>query len=238
MRQLWEQTRAKALQQISTALNLVSAHPGLEDADKLDTFFAAIEEVLSRLEASEKASAAAEKNVTSLRDVSKQLLERVSIVENLPLGMLERLVSVAASALRARAEISGEPIPVPPPALRPPVPELTPEQIEVVKAREKERPWSKRPHYRTSAFDWVRDNYSDWIPGLKQSHLKVVNRQLYDAFCKRVSTDGKPDWLDVPSDAEQHLRTVAFSNPVEEVFAKRRKERKRVLEAKRLRRDF
>jgi hypothetical protein len=53
---------------------------------------------------------------------------------------------------------------------RPPMPDLTSVEVAAVVARGKERPWSKRPTYRMSAFEWVKDTYGDWIPGLLQSH--------------------------------------------------------------------
>ena len=102
-------------------------------------------------------------------------------------------------------------------ALRPPVPELSEQQLKAAIARAKERPWSARPKYHMSAFEWVRDNFGESIPGLRQSHLKLADEQLYIAFSKRLSRANgrRPDWLDLPSDNEHHLRVVAFMIPFE-----------------------
>jgi tetratricopeptide (TPR) repeat protein len=95
---------------------------------------------------------------------------------------------------------------------KPPLPVLTEKQIAAIARRAKQRPWSKRPTHRMSAFEWVRDNFGEWIPGLLQSHLKV-DPQLYSAFTARVSREGLPDWLDVPSENEARLRNL--EDPVE-----------------------
>ena len=92
-------------------------------------------------------------------------------------------------------------------AVRAPLPQLTPAQIEAVRVRGRERPWSSRDGYRMSPFEWVRDTYREWIPGLLQSHLKIADPALYAAFAKRVSREGgRPQWLDVPSEPEANLR--------------------------------
>lgn len=97
-------------------------------------------------------------------------------------------------------------------AEKPPPPKLSQRQLTAIKKRARERPWSKRPRHRMSAFEWVRDNYAEWIPGLLQSHLKA-DPALYGAFSARVSREGLPDWLDVPSEPDARLRQI--SDPAE-----------------------
>jgi tetratricopeptide (TPR) repeat protein len=112
---------------------------------------------------------------------------------------------------------------------KPPIPKLDNKQIAAIKRRAKARPWSGRPSHRMSAFDWVRENYSEWIPGLLQHHLKADSLQLYDAFAKRVSREGGlPDGLDVPTEDEAELRDI--SDPLEraKLLAVRRLNRERM----------
>jgi len=98
--------------------------------------------------------------------------------------------------------------------IKPPLPELTPAQIKAVIARGKARPWKDhKKEYRGRVFDFVRDTYGQWIPGLLQSHLKLADQiDLYNTFSKAVERKGLPEWLDVPSAAEAHMRRLS---PVE-----------------------
>ena len=91
----------------------------------------------------------------------------------------------------------------------PPLPELTEQQVAAVIARGKEKPWEDRPEYRMSPFEWVRETYAEWIPGLLQSHLKAADAKLYVAFAQRVKRSGRPRWLDVPSSKEARVRSIA-----------------------------
>lgn len=106
--------------------------------------------------------------------------------------------SIAAAVLSQRSPID---------AVGPPLPALSDAALQAVQRRGRERPWSGRTVYRMSPFEWVRDTYGEWIPGLLQSHLKLADPDLYIAFAKRVSREGgRPAWLDVPSVPEANLR--------------------------------
>lgn len=89
----------------------------------------------------------------------------------------------------------------------PPVPTLSDEQLAAVRHRAQERPWNKRGSNPPTPFEWVRDNYREWIPGLLQSHLKA-DPQLYGAFTQRVRREGLPSWLDVPTETDARLRNT------------------------------
>jgi hypothetical protein len=65
---------------------------------------------------------------------------------------------------RVKAEITSRAAHAP---IKPPLPELTPMQIQAVIRRGKERPWSGRAAYHSDPFRWVADNYGEWIPGRK-----------------------------------------------------------------------
>lgn len=87
-------------------------------------------------------------------------------------------------------------------------PELTGAQVEAIGRQAKAHPWSERGNDDRTPFEWVRDNYGEWIPGLLQSHLQV-DMPLYHAFAQAVRRKGLPEWLDVPSGAESRLRSIA-----------------------------
>lgn len=128
------------------------------------------------------------------------LLDEHSL-ENVETAFREALAEAGSRSVAGRASSAPEDI-------GPPLPELTEGQIEAIKQRGRERPWSGRTTYRMSPFEWVRDNYSEWMPGLLQSHLKTADPALYLAFVQRVTRQGRPDWLDVPSANDAKLRTV------------------------------
>jgi hypothetical protein len=107
---------------------------------------------------------------------------------------------------RVKAEITSRAAHAP---IKPPLPELTPMQIQAVIRRGKERPWSGRAAYHSDPFRWVADNYGEWIPGLLQSHLKAADPLLHKSFGACVSRQsGLPDWLDVPSRCDAKLRKI------------------------------
>jgi hypothetical protein len=91
---------------------------------------------------------------------------------------------------------------------KPPPPSLSAQQIAAIKKRAKERPWSKRGDDTRNPFEWVRDNYKEWVgKGLLQSHL-TADRVLHSAFSKRVSRERLPDWLDVPNESDAAIRQI------------------------------
>jgi hypothetical protein len=239
IRELSEQPRRQAVGQFSALARWVAEHPALLNVDKIDALLAAFSEISNRLvdlsqaigesvPGREESDATLIGQASGLRDVSKQLIDRISAIEGIAVEDLQQAVGALACGVRARRHLSGEAFARPANALRPPVRELTSEEIEGVIAREKEKPWNERPQRYTSPFEWVRDNYGQFIPGLRTSHLKIASPQLYNAFCRRVSREGRPEWLDVPSDKEHHLRKIAFSDPVQRLMNKRKKDRERV----------
>ena len=107
---------------------------------------------------------------------------------------------------RVKAELAGRAAHAP---IKPPLPELTPMQIQAVMRRGKERPWRGRATYHSDPLRWVADNYGEWIPGLLQKHLYVADPLLHRAFRMNASRNGGlPDWLDVPSEPDANLRKI------------------------------
>lgn len=99
--------------------------------------------------------------------------------------------------------------------LKPPVRRLSEREIRAVIARGKQTPWSGRDaDEKRNAFEWTRDEYARWIPGLLQNHLRTADFALWQSLQTRIARDGRPDWLDVPSIKENKDRAAAY-NPYE-----------------------
>jgi hypothetical protein len=95
---------------------------------------------------------------------------------------------------------------------RSPVPELGSAQVQAIKEQGKLHPWSsRRPEDRRWPVEWVRDYYGAWIPGLLKGHILQADPKLYAAFMKHVSRKGLPGDMDIPSEAENRIRSI--SNP-------------------------
>jgi hypothetical protein len=96
-------------------------------------------------------------------------------------------------------------------------PILTPEDEAAILRRGAECPWSKRTKrgipYQADVFEYVRDTYRKWIPGLTQEHLAFADPDLHNYFKKRRSQVGLPKGLDIPTGADARLR--AMPDPVE-----------------------
>jgi hypothetical protein len=116
-----------------------------------------------------------------------------------------------------------------------PIRKLTPNELAAIKRHAEKHPWSGRPTHRYSAFQWVQENYGKWIPGLLQQHLKFDRTSLYEAFAKRVSREGLPKWLDVPTEGDAELRNVASPLERAKLLAVRRLNRDRTRAVRSLR---
>jgi tetratricopeptide (TPR) repeat protein len=105
---------------------------------------------------------------------------------------------------------------------KPPIRKLTPYEVAAIKGHAERHPWGGRPTHRYPAFQWVQENYGKWIPGLLQHHLKFDKSSLYEAFTKRVSREGLPEWLDVPTEGDAELRNAAGALERAKILAVRR----------------
>jgi hypothetical protein len=93
--------------------------------------------------------------------------------------------------------------------LPPPVPPLDKEQVDEVKKQGGLHPWKDRKESDgRSPVQWVIDYYEKWIPGLLQSHIRLADMPLYTAFAKHVSRNGLPEGLDLPTFAENEMRSA------------------------------
>jgi len=92
---------------------------------------------------------------------------------------------------------------------KPPLPKLSTKQLNAITGIARARPWRKRGDDARNPFEWVRDHYKEWAGrGLLQAHLKA-DPKLYEAFAKRVTRLGLPDWLDVPNEGDAFMRRLA-----------------------------
>jgi hypothetical protein len=99
----------------------------------------------------------------------------------------------------------------------PPFPKLSEKQIAAAITHGKKRAWNARREFgyewQTNVFEFVKNEYAPWIPGLTHLHLKSADLPLYRFFTRTASLDGLPGWLDVPSEAAAELRQI--DDPVE-----------------------
>jgi hypothetical protein len=76
----------------------------------------------------------------------------------------------------------------------------------------RERPWTNRFEFgyteNDSVFKFVGTEYRYFIPSITQSHLRIVDRPLYDEFTKQVAAVGLPFDLDVPTKEDAELRKL------------------------------
>ena len=112
-------------------------------------------------------------------------------------------VSIDEVISHAKTEITGESEKAPP-VIGPPLPSLSEKQISEISSICKK--WDKEKKlYRGRVFDWVKDNFQSYIPGLLQSHLRA-NMNLYRTFMKGIERNSLPDDLDVPNEPDANLR--------------------------------
>jgi hypothetical protein len=67
--------------------------------------------------------------------------------------------------------------------------------------------------YFTNAFKFVDATYSRFIPGLTRDLIAAADDSLARHLYKKISVEGLPDWLDLPTAAEARLRSM--SDPVD-----------------------
>jgi hypothetical protein len=89
---------------------------------------------------------------------------------------------------------------------------LSKEGWENVRKIGRERPWTRRLEFgysqTDSVFTFVGKEYSQYIPGITQSHLRIVDRPLYVEFTEQVAAIGLPFDLDVPTKEDAELRKL------------------------------
>jgi hypothetical protein len=102
----------------------------------------------------------------------------------------------------------------------PPFPRLPPKKVAAIIQQGKKRSWNERREFgyewRTNVFEFVKKEYTTWIPGLTQAHIKDADIHLYRIFTRCVSEGGLPEWLDVPSEVDAELRQI--SDPVDRLL--------------------
>jgi hypothetical protein len=98
-----------------------------------------------------------------------------------------------------------------------PFPSLNERTVKAIVAHGKKHPWDDRVKhgwpYHSDAFKYLHITYKKWIPGLTREHLALADKSLSAHLRKKISVEGMPEWLDVPTGAEARLR--AITDPVE-----------------------
>lgn len=145
------------------------------------------------------------------RNPTDLLIEQLLNVENVPPAV--RAVSEAKIRevlTNAKREVqlpsSGQ--------VKSPVPVLTKKQVAALIAFGRKHPYATRDNSdRRTPFEWVRDEYRRWYPGILMHHLKQADEGLWSILHKRRSRAkttqySLPDWFDVPTQEENEYRAA------------------------------
>jgi len=113
---------------------------------------------------------------------------------------------------------------------KPPFPILRPRDVAAVIAHGKKYPWDMRRDrgwpYHINAFKFLHITYARWIGrGLTREHLAAADPSLHTHLTRKISLEGMPEWLDVPTGPEARLRAIA--DPVERMKREAVREYKR-----------
>lgn len=142
-------------------------------------------------------------NVTIKPDKHLQVLREVKLlIENYGYQIVEDALLKAKSEIVAKQGAEASQVGLP-------IPTLNSSQLNAIANRASEFSWANRGKDKRSPFEWVRDYYGEWIPGLLQSHLRT-DPELYNAFAQAVRRRGgsPPGWLDVPNEKDALLRNL------------------------------
>jgi len=95
-----------------------------------------------------------------------------------------------------------------------PFPILTEREIKAAIAHGKKHQWDDRREqgwpYHTNAFAFVHITYQRWVNrGLNREILAQADPSLSAHLYKKISVDGLPGWLDLPTGAEARARSIA-----------------------------
>jgi hypothetical protein len=99
-----------------------------------------------------------------------------------------------------------------------PFPILSERTVRAIIAHGKKHQWDDRREqgwpYHTNAFVFVHITYRKWVNrGLTREILAWADEALYAHLNKKISLEGMPGWLDVPSGPEARAR--AITDPIE-----------------------
>jgi tetratricopeptide (TPR) repeat protein len=99
-----------------------------------------------------------------------------------------------------------------------PFPILNDRTVKSIIAHGKEHPWDDRKEqgwpYHTNVFLYVQITYRKWINrGLTREILKSADSALYVNLIRKISLEGLPEWLDLPTGSEARAR--AITDPAE-----------------------
>jgi len=99
-------------------------------------------------------------------------------------------------------------------AKEPPFPVLSERAVEAVIAHGKKHQWDDRKEhgwpYHTNAFAFVHITYQRWVNrGLNREILAQADPSLSSHLYKKISVEGLPGWLDLPTGPEARMRSIA-----------------------------
>lgn len=113
-------------------------------------------------------------------------------------------------------------------------PVLSTSEVNAVLEHGKTHTWNTRTKrgfgYHTDVFEYVRDTYSDWIPGLTQELLFESDSSIESYYKKRKSEVGLPSWLFIPAGAE--ARDLLEADPRRSAWREIERDRSRTRRAR------
>jgi tetratricopeptide (TPR) repeat protein len=101
-----------------------------------------------------------------------------------------------------------------------PFPLMSDADLASFKKHAKNNQWNDRQKrdwpYHTNAFKYLHVTYEYWIGrGLTREHFRTADPPFYAHLNSKISKEGMPEWLDVPSGPEARAR--AITDPTERV---------------------
>jgi hypothetical protein len=94
-----------------------------------------------------------------------------------------------------------------------PFPILSGRTVKAIIAHGKKHPWDDRREqvwpYHTNAFVYVHITYRKWVNrGLTREILAQADPSLHTNLTRKISLEGLPGWLDLPTGSEAKLRSI------------------------------
>jgi tetratricopeptide (TPR) repeat protein len=108
---------------------------------------------------------------------------------------------------------------------------LSERQVAAMIKHAKKHPWDERQKrgwaYHTNAFIYLQIVYARWIPGLTREMLAEADESLHKHLTRKISIEGLPEFLDVPTGAEARLRNISDASERSELEVARKVQRHR-----------
>jgi hypothetical protein len=117
---------------------------------------------------------------------------------------------------------------------------LSQAEIDAVLGHGRTHAWNRRTErgfpYHTDVFEYVRDTYGDWMPGITQELLFKADHSIERSYKTKKSVSGLPQWLFIPAGAQ--ARDLLEADPRRSAWREIERQRHRERRATRSRIEF